>query len=105
MQRLAVIASLKPDSGDRAAELIAQGPPFNPKDVGFERHSIYLTSDHVVFMFEGGNLNQLLSKVMRNPSSSDTFGNWERIIEGMPRVAREVYSWENGEDWPETWGE
>jgi hypothetical protein len=43
--------------------------------------------------------------VIRNPSSAGSFGDWERIIEGMPRVAREVYTCQNGDDWPETWGE
>jgi hypothetical protein len=105
VQRLAVIAKLKPDSEARAEELIEHGPPFSPSDAGFERHSVYLTGDHVVFVFEGGTLNELLAKVIKNPSSAGAFGNWERIIEGMPRVAREVYSWQKGEDWPETWGE
>jgi hypothetical protein len=105
VQRLAVIAKLKPGSEDRAAELIEQGPPFSPKEAGFQRHAVYLTSDQVVFVFEGGKLNDLLSKVIRNPSSAGSFGDWERIIEGMPRVAHEVYSWQNADDWPETWGE
>lgn len=102
---MAVIAKLKPDSETRAEELIGQGPPFSPKDAGFERHSVFLTGDHVVFVFEGGNLNELLSRVIKNPASAGAFGDWERVIEGMPRVGREVYSWQNGDDWPETWGE
>ena len=98
MQRLAVIAKLKPDSEERAVELIERGPPFQPEEVGFERHSVYLASDHVVFVFEGGELNQLLTKVLKDPSSTSAFGNWERIIEGMPHVAREVYSWHDDAD-------
>jgi hypothetical protein len=30
---------------------------------------------------------------------------WESIVEGMPRVAREAYFWQRGEEWPEGWGE
>ena len=105
MQRLAVIAKLKPDSEARAAELIEQGPPFNPKEAGFERHSVYLTGDHAVFVFEGGQLDELLRYVVKDPSSAGAFHRWEAVIDGMPRVAREVYSWQRGDEWPETWGE
>jgi hypothetical protein len=28
---------------------------------------------------------------------------WESVLEGMPRVAREVYSWERGQTWPAAW--
>ena len=105
MQRLAVIANLKPNSEARAAELVEQGPPFSPKEAGFERHSVYLTGDHAVFVFEGGQLDGLLRNVIKDPSSAGAFRRWEAVIEGMPRVAREVYSWERGEEWPESWGE
>jgi len=105
VQRLAVIANLKPNSEARAAELVEQGPPFSPKEAGFERHSVYLTGDHVVFVFEGGQLDGLLRNVIKDPSSTGAFRRWEAVIEGMPRVAREVYSWERGEEWPESWGE
>ena len=33
------------------------------------------------------------------------FRKWEPLIEGLPRVAKEAYSWERGDDWPEDWGE
>lgn len=105
MPRLAVIAKLKPDSEDRAAELIERGPPFSPKAVGFVRHSVFLAGDHVVFVFEGGKLDDLLRTVVADPQGSAAFREWERILDGMPRVAREAYSWERGEDWPESWGD
>ena len=100
MERLAVIAKLRPGTEARAAELVEQGPPFSPSKIGFTRHSVFLTGDHVVFVFEGGRLNDLLRDVVRNPSSAAAMQQWESVLEGMPRVAREVYSWERGEDWP-----
>lgn len=105
MQRLAVIAKLKSDAQSRAAQLIEQGPPFNPKDTGFERHSVFLSGDHVVFVFEGGRLDQLLQSVIRNPSAVGTMRDWEPLVEGVPKVAREAYFWERGDEWPEGWGE
>ena len=105
MQRLAVIAKLKPDSEARATELIEQGPPFNPNETAFERHAVYLSGDYALFVFEGGRLDQLLQSVIRDPTTVGAFREWESIVEGMPRVAREAYFWQRGEEWPESWGE
>jgi hypothetical protein len=103
MERLAVIARLRPDAEARAAELVEQGPPFSPKEIGFSRHSVFLSGDHVVFVFEGGKLNDLLRAVVKAPSSAAALREWEQVLEGMPRIAREVYSWERGQDWPTAW--
>lgn len=105
MQRVAVIAKLKPDAEARAKELIDKGPPFNPMDVGFESHSVFLGGDYVVFVFEGGRLDQTLQGVLRNPSSAGALRDWDPIIEGMPKLARETYNWQRGEEWPEGRGE
>ena len=104
MERLAIIAKLRPGAESRAAELVEQGPPFSPGEIGFTRHSVFLAGDQVVFVFEGGKLGDLLRSVVKNPSSASAMRQWEAVLEGMPRVAREVYSWERGEDWPEAWG-
>jgi hypothetical protein len=105
MQRLAVIAKLKPEAESRAGEMIEKGPPFNPKDLGFERHSVFLGGDHVVFVFEGGRLEPMLHGMLRDPSSAGALQAWDPIIEGMPKVTREVYHWQRGDEWPEGWGE
>lgn len=105
MQRLAVIAKLKPDAEGRATELIEHGPPFDPNDIGFERHSVFLTGDHAVFVFEGGRLDQMLQGVIRNPSAAGALREWEQLLDGMPKVAREAYYWQRGDEWPEGWGE
>jgi hypothetical protein len=104
MQRLAVIAKLKPESEKRAAELIETGPPFDPDRLGFERHSVYLSGNQVIFVFEGGRLDHLLQGVIRDPDNLRVFGAWEPIIEGFPAVAREAYSWQRGAN-GEGWGE
>lgn len=103
VQRLAVIAQLKPGAEARAKELIEQGPPFSPAETGFERHTVFVSGDHVVFVFEGGKLNDLLRAVVKAPTSAASLREWEQVLEGMPRVAREVYSWERGQPWPSAW--
>ncbi len=105
MKRLAIIAQLRPDMQERAAELVAQGPPFDPREIGFERHFVFLSGDQVVFVFEGGNLDRLLRTVVQDAGGSEAFKRWEDLLVGMPRVAQEAYSWERGDEWPEGWGE
>jgi hypothetical protein len=90
MNRLAVIAKLKPNSEALAEELVAKGPPFDPSGLGFERHSVFLTGDHALFVFEGGRLDELMRSVVKDPSSVGAFRQWESLVDGMPRVAREA---------------
>jgi hypothetical protein len=105
MNRLAVVAKLRPEAEARAEELIAKGPPLDPSDVGFERHSVYLTGDHAVFVFEGGHLDHLMRSVVKDPSSVGAFREWESLIDGWPRVARAAYHWERDTGWSNSWGE
>jgi hypothetical protein len=104
MERIAVIARLKPDSEKRAAELVQSGPPFDPDQLGFEGHSVYLSGSHVVFVFEGGRLDQLLHGVVRDPANIGAFGAWEPLLDGFPSVAREAFSWQR-DNGGESWGE
>ena len=104
MQRIAVIAKLKPEAEQRASELIQTGPPFDPDKLGFDRHTVYLSGNQVVFVFEGGRLDQLLHSVVRDPENLRTFGAWEPLIEGFPIVAHEAYSWQRGSN-GDGWGE
>ena len=105
MQRIAVIARLRPGAAARAEELIAQGPPFDPDELGFDRHAVFLTNEEAVFVFEGGEIQPTLSKASRllEPSA---FAAWEPLIEGLPRVAREAFFWKRTEKaWDTGWTE
>jgi hypothetical protein len=93
VQRLAVIAKLRPGSAERAAELIAGGPPFDPRAAGFERHTVFLAPDEVVFVFEGSSLGPLITLLTESADPS-VLGAWEEILDGIPRVAAQAYSWD-----------
>ena len=110
MERLAVTAKLKPDSSDRASELIKEGPPFDPAAAGFDRHAVYFGNDEVVFVFEAESADQLVQNVVNDPAISAAFGAWGPLLDGVPTLARPVYHWErtNGGGilhWDEGWGE
>jgi hypothetical protein len=48
MERVAIVARLKEESGRRAAEVIAAGPPFELAETGITRHRVYLSASEVV---------------------------------------------------------
>lgn len=107
MQRLAVIAKLKPDAVERAEELIAAGPPFDLKGSGFERHTVFLCGDQAIFVFEGGQPHKVLATIAADLKGATAFAKWEPLLDGLPKVAKEVYSWQRADEAPGQggWGE
>ena len=39
-----------------AAQLLRSGPPFDPEEVGLDRHHVFLTDEEAVFVFEADDL-------------------------------------------------
>ena len=94
-----IIARLRSGSEERAAELIAEGAPFDLEQSGFDRHAVYLSATEVVFVFEGpevdAHVDDLIEDRLRS-MASDAFEEWRPLIEDHPRIARERYFWERG---------
>jgi hypothetical protein len=44
-----------------------------------------------------------VAKALKDPSSTGALKSWEQIIEGMPHVAREMYSWQDGAHLTASW--
>jgi hypothetical protein len=94
-ERVAVLARLTPGSRERALQLIAEGPPFGLSLAGFQRHSVFLTQDAVIFVFEGRSVEQLVRNVINDPARSSSFSRWAPLLEATPTVAREEFFWES----------
>jgi hypothetical protein len=92
MQRIAVIAKLRPGVTDEAARLIEAGPPFDPSKHDVERHTVFLAPDVVIFVFEGGHVNSLLS-ALGGPDEQAALGAWEPLLDGTPLIAQQAYDW------------
>ena len=75
-ERVAVVATLLPDSRERAAEIIAKGAPYGLRLAGFRRHSVFLAEEAVVFVFEGQGIEGLVRNLVNDPSVSAAFGAW-----------------------------
>jgi hypothetical protein len=97
VQRLAVIARLKPDTSAQAAALLAGGPPFDPAAAGLERHTVYLSHAEAVFVFEGPEVEWVVDAIIDDPFRPSAFGAWQDLLDGPPRLAHPEYAWERDE--------
>jgi hypothetical protein len=97
MERVAIIARLKPGAEPRAAELISAGPPFDPEGSGFDRHSVYLSASEVMFVFEAHEVEWLVDALIDEPFHwmlDKAIDEWRPLVDGPPRISRNLFSWE-----------
>jgi hypothetical protein len=107
MKRLAIVAQLKSGGHDEASKLLTEGPPFEPGQTGLERHSVYLSKREAVFVFEGLDVEWLLSDLtddsVTDPfhwTMQSAFQQWRPLVEGRPRIAWEKYFWARNDPAP-----
>ena len=96
MEQLAIVARLKTGVEPRAAELLAKGAPFDPATSGLRRHTVFLSADEVVFVFEGDEVEWTVDRLIDEPFHWDllaAFDEWRPLIDGHPRIARMAYAW------------
>jgi hypothetical protein len=94
MDRVGIALVLNPGMRDRAEELIAEGPPFDLAEAGFERHAIFVGNDRAVFVFEGEDAERLVRDIVDDPVKSASLSAWAPLLAEPPRLVREVFSWE-----------
>ena len=96
MEQLAIVVHLKPGAEPLAADLIANGPPFDPSKKGLDRHTVYLSADEVVFVFEGHEVEWIVDRLVDEPFHwlvTAALEEWRPLLDGQPRIARPAYSW------------
>jgi hypothetical protein len=98
MNRLMIVARLRDDAHDEAEVLLREGPPFEPEQVGLERHSAYLTASEVVFLFEATEVEWKVNELIDDPVIAPFFAPWEKLIDGTPRLAHERYHWSRADE-------
>ena len=92
-QRVAVVARLRPGSRERAVEIVGHGAPYELAEAGFQRHSVYLSDEVVVFVFEGTGIEALIRELVDDPARSAAFGVWGPLLQGTPAIAHEEFYW------------
>jgi hypothetical protein len=93
MDRLMILARLNPARRADAERLLRQGPPFDPAELGFQRHSVYLTPSEVVFLFEAPEVEWIVESIVDDPVLSSALAPWGALTDGPPRIAHEHYFW------------
>ncbi len=96
IERVAVVAKLRPGSHEQASQILAEGAPYELGEAGFRSHSIFLAQEAAVFVFEGSGVERLVRDLVDDPARSATFSVWGPLLEETPTLAREEFYWEAG---------
>jgi hypothetical protein len=97
MERIAIVARLKPGTAEQARKLVADGPPFDLGASGIDRHSVFVSAGEVVFVFEGHQVEWIVDELIDAPFHYElqrTLNSWRAIIDGPPRIARQQFGWD-----------
>jgi hypothetical protein len=90
MSRVVAVLPLRDGARDQAAELLRNGPPFDPNEVGLERHLVFLSDREAVFVVETDAADAAEKLIGEGRFWSPA---WDRLVGGPPRLAEETYSW------------
>ncbi|HEX5468731.1 MAG TPA: hypothetical protein VFW80_06765 [Gaiellaceae bacterium] len=92
---LIVVAPLKAGKLDRVRELLAKGPPFELDKTAFARHSVHVTDQEAVFIFEAEGRPATLALTEDDARVLPTDA-WMDCLASRPRVARTAFTWQRG---------
>lgn len=93
-ERVAAVAKIRPNSREQARAILAEGAPYDLGQSGFRRHSVFLATDTVVFVFEGSGIEGLVRDLLSDPAGSAAFSVWGPLLDGTPALAKEEFHWE-----------
>jgi hypothetical protein len=84
MNRIALVARLKPGAEEQASVLLGHGPPFDPAERGFARHAVYLSAGEVVFVFEGDEVDRIVDEIVNESfgAVAGALGTWRELGRG-----------------------
>ena len=92
-ERVAVVAKIQPGSRDQAAQIIAEGAPYDLGAAGFRRHTVFL-AERLWSLFSRARTSRACPRARRRPHSLSFFSVWGPLLEGTPALAREEFYWE-----------
>jgi nucleotide-binding universal stress UspA family protein len=98
MERIAVIANLRPGCEESAKRLLEAGPPFGPAQIGLTGHDVYVGHGTVVFTFVAPDVERRVSKLVNDAVHAASFSAWAPLLDGSPTIARPAYHWDPNED-------
>jgi hypothetical protein len=97
VERLVMLARLKPEARDRALELVEEHRAGHAAETDFERHAIFLAPEEIVFYFEGQDAEKTARRILNDPVRSTMLAPWLPLFDGPLHAAPEVDYWERGD--------
>jgi len=97
MSRAVVVLPLREGASERAAQLLRSGPPFDPEEVGLDRHHVFLNDEEAVFVFEADDL-EAAERLIGGETFWNAAAAWKELVAGPPRIADDAYSWVRPQD-------
>jgi hypothetical protein len=98
MERYVIAAQLKAGKAAEAERALADGPPFDPAQVGLSGHAAYLTDERVYLLFQGETARSTALQLAREHLVE--VSRWQGIVKGLPKTvttvpaeARCIYQW------------
>jgi hypothetical protein len=91
--RFLITAKVRRGSEEAVRALLREGPPFQLPDTSLERHTVFLSGDEIVFLFEGPRAEEEVRRLLHDRT---VLGQASRIglhLSGRPRMPEEVFSW------------
>ena len=91
MESIALVARLKPGTGERARELAMVEPPDTP---GIRSISVFLSPDEAVFLLEGESPEESFRTFLDDPVDSTMLAPWLPLFEGPLHRAPRLAHWD-----------
>ncbi len=93
MERLVLVATLKPGAQERAAELVGVARPMELLP-GSAAGAIFVSPTEVVFLLEGDDPERHAREFLDDPVRSTALAPWLPLFAGPLHRTREAYAWE-----------
>jgi hypothetical protein len=94
VERVVLVARLRPGTRERAEQLLTDEARAEAPEGAFDRGAIFLSDTEVVFLFEGANAAEATRAILNDPVKSTVITPWLPLFDGPLHRAREAYSWE-----------
>jgi hypothetical protein len=94
MDRVVLVAHLRPDARKAALELLARERGSAPVEAAFDRKVIFLSESEIVFLFEGPDADESIRGIFNDPVRSSEIGPWLPLFDGPLHWAPEASFWE-----------
>ena len=91
MERVVLVAALKPDARQQALALVESLEPTSVGDAIPERAGIFLSDREAVFFFEGAGTVESIRALVNDPVRSTLLSPWLPLFEGPLHLAREAF--------------